>query len=132
SQRADHVEAAAEQEAEKEDPARPARVALPMLLLQEEQLAPHVLGQHSATVRTAVDMCRDRRRIEPYLPARAAEAIRPVGLLAEEEERVVRGTDLVDRRAPDEPDGAHDPFRAARPIMVESACVERVERRAAL
>ena len=48
-----------------------------------------------------------------HLPARLAEAVGPVRLLAEEEERLVERADLLDRLAPDEHAGAHQELRLA-------------------
>src|SRR4029450_13589480 len=64
---------------------------------------------------------------EEDLPARFLEAVAPVRLLAEEEERLVEGTDLLDGLAPDEHAGAHDDLDLALLAVLEPARVERVE-----
>src|SRR5216117_2701206 len=59
------------------------------VLAQEAQLAAQVLDEQAPLVARRVDVRRLGAGEEQELPARLDEAVGPVGLLAEEEERVV-------------------------------------------
>src|SRR5204862_7375106 len=59
------------------------------VLAQEAQLTAQVLDEHPALVRGRVDVRRAGPGEEVELPPGQAEAVRPIGLLAEEEEGVV-------------------------------------------
>ena len=78
-------------------------------------------------VRRAADMDALGAGVEEHLPARLREAVAPVGLLAEEEERLVERADLGDRGAPHEHAGTHHELRLAQLVVVESGGVEGVE-----
>ena len=61
-------------------------------------------------------------------PAGLAEAVAPVGLLAEHEEVLVEESDLVRGVAPDEQAGTEEPVDLAHLVVVETALVEGVQR----
>jgi hypothetical protein len=69
--------------------------------------------------------------VEAHLPARVAEALAPVRLLAEEEEGVVERADLLDRLATDEHARAHHDLDIARLVVLETARVERIQQASA-
>ena len=111
-----------------QQPPRAVGVGVAAVLGQEAEVPADVLAEHAAAVRGAADVHALRPREEDDLPAGLAEAVRPVRLLAEEEERLVERADLLDRLAPHEHAGAHQELRLAHLLVVEPARVERVQR----
>ena len=103
-------------------------VGVAVVLGEEAEVAADVLAEHPAAVRGAADVHALGAREEDHLPARLAEAVGPVRLLAEEEERLVERADLLHGLAPDEHAGAHQELRLAHLLMVEAARVEPVQR----
>src|SRR5207253_4460982 len=108
--------------------ARALGVGRTAVLAQEAELPAQVLLEQLPLVRGRVHVRGTGTREEQEPPAGLPEAVRPVGLLAEEEERVVGRADLLDRLPPDEPHGAQQHLGLAYPLMVEAAPVERVQR----
>src|SRR4051812_40663653 len=98
------------------------------MLAEEAKLAAQVLYEHPPLVRGRVHVRCAGVRDEEELPAGGAEAVGPIGLLAEEEERLVGRTDLGDGLAPDEPDRTHQHLRLAHGGVIEGACIKGVER----
>ena len=103
--------AAAQPQRPAEQPPRALGVADAAVLGEEAQVPADVLAEHPAAVRRAADVHALRAREEAHLPAGLAEAVAPVGLLAEEEERLVERADLLDRLAADEHARAHHDLR---------------------
>ena len=121
------VDPAAQPQRREEERPRALGVALAAVLAEEAELAAEVLGEEQPPVRGGVDVGRPGARVEQELPTGAGEPIRPVGLLAEEEERVVGRPDLVDRSAADEPHGAHQHLGLPDGGVVETGAVEGVQ-----
>ena len=93
---------AAQPQRPEHQPPRAIGLARAVVLREEPQVAADVLLEHPSAVRGAAHVDDLRARVEDHGPARLVEAVAPVGLLAEEEERAVRRADGVDRVAADE------------------------------
>ena len=99
------------------------------MLGEKAQVAAQVLAVEPTAVRRAAHVDDLGAGEEEHLPARRAEAVAPVRLLAEHEERLVEQADLVGGRAPHEQRGAVEPVDLAHLVVLEAARVERVQQR---
>ena len=118
---------AAEEEGRAEQAARALGVGEAAVLRQEAEVAAHVLAQQPSAVRGTADMDALGAGEEERLPAVLGEPVRPVGLLAEEEERLVERADLLHSGAPHEHARTHHEVRLASAVVGEATRVEAVQ-----
>ncbi len=114
-----------------EHPPRPLRLAHPVVLRQEPQVADHLLAVVAPPVllgRGPADVKDLRLGVEEHLPAGLDESVAPVALLVEHEEVLVEEPDGVGGVAPDEHRRAHHELGLADGVVIEPARVERVQR----
>ena len=97
------------------------------MLREKSQVAADVLTEHPPAMRRTPDVHALGAGEEQDLPAGLPEAVAPVRLLAEEEERLVQRADLLDGLAPHEHAGAHHDLDLALLVVLEPARIERVE-----
>ena len=115
-------------DAGEQQPTRPLRLTRAAVLGEEVQLSADVLGEEPAAVRGAADVHHLGAGEEVDAPAGLAEAVAPVGLLAEHEEVLVEHPHLLHGLAPDEHASAHHELRLPHGVVVEPARIEGIER----
>src|SRR5206468_4549959 len=100
------------------------------VLVQETDVAAHLLAEHRAPAllrRRPAHVYELRVRREEHLPARLAEAVEPVRLLAEHEEVLVEEANRIRGLAPHEQDRAHQELGRVGPVVRKAVAVEGVE-----
>src|SRR5438105_8797586 len=100
------------------------------MLGEETQVPAQLLPVHRPPVlacRGAADMDELGARREQHLPARLAEAVAPVRLLAEHEEVLVEEAYGSGGLPPYEQAGAHQELGLAHLVVVEAGAVERIQ-----
>src|SRR5262245_10001711 len=104
-----------------QEPPGPRRLARPAMLVEEADEGADVLVEQAPAVGGAADVHDLGLGQEPRLPARPVEAVQPVGLLPEHEERFVEEADGAGRVPADEETRTHRPLDLACLAVVEPA-----------
>src|SRR5215207_11108631 len=102
----------------------------PAVLEEKPQVPAHLLAEERrrlAPPRGAADVHRFGLRVEERPPARRTSAVRPVRLLAEEEEVLVERADLLECLAPEQERRRLRELDLANFVVPESRAVKRVQ-----
>ena len=121
---------AAQAQRDEQQAPRALGLAPPAVLVQEADVAAHLLAEHRAPAllrRRPAHVHELRVRREEHLPARLAEAVEPIRLLAEHEEVLVEEANRIGGLAPHEQDRAHQELRLVGLVVREAVAVEGVE-----
>src|SRR6185436_7336137 len=106
---------------------RALRLTLAAVLAQELQMAADDRVELPRVERGADDVEDLGARVEEHLPARLAEPVAPVDLLAHQEEVLVEPADRVHGLSPHEHARTEQVLRLARRLVVELLAEERVQ-----